>query len=352
LISAGDLDPLDPTDFDIYVDGDSFWYDYPGNNQFSMNLFLLGAATTWTNVTCGPDTGPGDYGDTLGCEAMSVAYLFYGLALHEIEEQDTDIITRNVAPRGLHYERLEKWSPNGNITTHDKLLAQAPPNTWVMVGDGTYNGIPHEMHFIKHENSTGYRVVQNQTFDTPGTLDARGHVYGHHHWPGTEARYYQDHRYESYHTEDLLGKINNPSGVSEFIGESVEKASAESGRQQYCAQLMLADDTSDPGLLIWDTNALDISTSELDTLLQKCREDMLPLRYTIYPRDPFDIADISALLASFPLANVVPHDSISGWGMLYWTAELTLDQVAMVRGNKQVSWSSSRLFPKANQLIS
>lgn len=162
LISAGDLNPLHPTDFNTYVAGDRFSYGYPANTQFSISLSLLGPATTWSKITCGSATGPGDYGDTLGCEAMSVAYLFYGLALHELEDQDTDIITRNVVPQDLHYERLRKWAPNGNITTHHKLVAQAPSNTWVIVGSGTYHGISHEMHLIKHQNSTGYRVVQNQ----------------------------------------------------------------------------------------------------------------------------------------------------------------------------------------------
>jgi hypothetical protein len=104
-----------------------------------------------------------------------------------------------------------------------------------VIGNETYNSIPHEMHFIKHKNSTSYRVVQNQTFNTPGTLDARGHVYSHIYWPGSEARYYQDHRHKGLITEDLLSRIHNPSGASEFIGKSVKKASAESGRQQYYA---------------------------------------------------------------------------------------------------------------------
>jgi hypothetical protein len=93
LISAGELDPLDPAGFGDYVEGNSFWYGYPSNNLFLLNLFLVRPATTWTNADCGPETGPGDYGEALRCKAMLVAYLFYGLALHEIEEQDPDITT-------------------------------------------------------------------------------------------------------------------------------------------------------------------------------------------------------------------------------------------------------------------
>jgi hypothetical protein len=110
---------------------------------------------------------------------------------------------------------------------------------------------------------------------------------------------------------------------------------------------MLADDTSQPGVLLWDSAALDLSITALNGLLEKCREDMLG--YTIYPRDPFDIADISALLASFP--NVVPHNSISGFGMLYWTADLSQEQLIQVKVHKQVRSSSSRHFPEPNQLI-
>jgi hypothetical protein len=46
LISPSDLDLLDLTDFDIWVDGNSFWYNYPNNNYFLLNLFVLGPATT------------------------------------------------------------------------------------------------------------------------------------------------------------------------------------------------------------------------------------------------------------------------------------------------------------------
>jgi hypothetical protein len=87
-------------------------------------------------------------------------------------------------------------------------------------------------------------VVQNQTLDTLRTLDARGGIYSHKYFAGTKACYYTDLRNNGIYTKDLLRKINNLSGVSEFIGESVEKASAESGRKEYCAQFMLADDTS------------------------------------------------------------------------------------------------------------
>ncbi|PVH71276.1 hypothetical protein DL98DRAFT_597069 [Cadophora sp. DSE1049] len=61
-----------------------------------------------------------------------------------------------------------------------------------------------------------------------------------------------------------------------------------------------------------------------------------PIRYIIYPVDAFKLDSISALLASFPNANVVEHVSVSGWGMMYWEAQLTSDQLQEVKSHQQV----------------
>lgn len=356
-IDGADLDPLDPADFGTYVDGNIFTYVYPEDTQFSIDLQIAGPATTWTHVACGSTTGPGDYGDTLGCEAMSVAYLFYGIALNEIEQQDTDIHTRDSAVRGLHYQRSEEWAPEGNISTHHKLISHAPLDTWVIVGNGTYNNVPHEIHFIKHETMTGYRVVQEETLDTQGLLRSRGYgLTGHQYFGPTMAAYYQGHAPKSFKDqidiERIISGPKKPAGVGDFIGMSVAKASAESGRQQYCAEFTYStisgdgtrvDDTTEPGVLVWGSTALNASTADFGQSLTKCiEENKTPPEYVIYPRDPFDIDDITRLLSTFVLAGVVANPSISGWGMLYWTAFLTDPELAEVKAHKQVS----RIFPR------
>ena len=58
--------------------------------------------------------------------------------------------------------------------------------------------------------------------------------------------------------------------------------------------------------------------------------------YVIFPVDNFKINSISALLASYPNANVQEHVSVSGWGMMYWDATLSPVQYQEVAAHKQV----------------
>lgn len=52
------------------------------------------------------------------------------------------------------------------------LLASTPVHTWTSVGNGTYNGIYHELHF-KHTNNTAhYRATQN-SYPKGSALSAR-----------------------------------------------------------------------------------------------------------------------------------------------------------------------------------
>lgn len=54
------------------------------------------------------------------------------------------------------------------------------------------------------------------------------------------------------------------------------------------------------------------------------------------PSDGLSTDSISALLASYPDADVAEHVSINGWGMLYWRATLSPVQWQEVISHKQV----------------
>ncbi|KAL3418041.1 hypothetical protein PVAG01_11051 [Phlyctema vagabunda] len=58
--------------------------------------------------------------------------------------------------------------------------------------------------------------------------------------------------------------------------------------------------------------------------------------YVIFPADPFKISSIAALLASYPDAEVEDHDSVGGWGMLFWYAALSKVQWQEVTDHEEV----------------
>jgi hypothetical protein len=90
--------------------------------------------------------------------------------------------------------------------------------------------------------------------------------------------------------------------------------------------------------------AVGLSSAAVDKYVSSCTtHEATPHGFVIFPVDPFDVDSLSALLASIPNANVVPHESISGFGMMYWTADLTPSQWKQVTQNKQVSnsWTTS-----------
>jgi hypothetical protein len=59
--------------------------------------------------------------------------------------------------------------------------------------------------------------------------------------------------------------------------------------------------------------------------------------HIIYPFDGHNIDSISSLLASYPpSANIIPHMSGSGIGMMYWEATISLAQAQEISLNEQV----------------
>ncbi|PVH73505.1 hypothetical protein DL98DRAFT_519919 [Cadophora sp. DSE1049] len=68
--------------------------------------------------------------------------------------------------------------------------------------------------------------------------------------------------------------------------------------------------------------------------------------HIIYPFDGHNIDSISSLLASYPpSANIIPHISVSGWGMMYWEATISPAQAQEISLNKQVHEVHAKLSP-------
>ena len=57
---------------------------------------------------------------------------------------------------------------------------------------------------------------------------------------------------------------------------------------------------------------------------------------SIYPVDWLAVDSISALLATYPDANVLEVVSVNGWGTLFWEVTLSPAQLLEVQANKQV----------------
>jgi hypothetical protein len=87
-----------------------------------------------------------------------------------------------------------------------------------------------------------------------------------------------------------------------------------------------------------------VSTADADNYVSSCTtKEETAHTFVIWPYNGLNVDSLSALLASFPNANVVPHVSLNGWGILAWTADLTPSQWKQVTQNKEVGRASSPL---------
>jgi hypothetical protein len=100
--------------------------------------------------------------------------------------------------------------------------------------------------------------------------------------------------------------------------------------------------------------AVGLSAAAIDNYVSSCTtEEETPHGFVIVPADGLDVDDLSALLQSFPNANVVPHVSLNGFGIMYWTADLTPSQWKQVTQSKQVSnfWTASPIRLITTRLV-
>ena len=171
LPSITDLVAFDTSTLGSYVEGDSFYFQSPDDDELSLSLSLLGTAKTWDDIDCGGAAAPGPDGDTLGCIAMAVAYLNCAIALGQAD--GLYLATRGLAIPSANFQVDPQWSPDNNCTMRCKILAGAPVNAWVHMGNGTYNGIPHEIQFMHNENMNRHGVLQ---YPFPGSLSAAGEL--------------------------------------------------------------------------------------------------------------------------------------------------------------------------------
>lgn len=123
-------------------------------------MIVTGEPVQWSDIDCGGISASGTYGNTLGCIASTVAWVMYSIYLQGGPVATTPV--RSIAPSNHQFQVHSEWEGVENCTTQCLLVANTPENTWTAVGNGTYNGIFHELHFMHNRNFTTHRVYQGQ----------------------------------------------------------------------------------------------------------------------------------------------------------------------------------------------
>ncbi|KAF7954894.1 uncharacterized protein EAE97_000153 [Botrytis byssoidea] len=147
------------------------------------------------------------------------------------------------------------------------LLNGTPPNTWTSVGNGTYNGIYHELHFMHNENVVGHRVYQGISSNSSRlTNRASGYDLG----PvklselGIGAEAYFDPDSDTGLTTSFDKVDLTPVQGAEFVGDAIEATISESEFNELCCQSSVLGQTVStavirvtvgvsPGALPWNS---------------------------------------------------------------------------------------------------
>jgi hypothetical protein len=227
------------------------------------------------------------------------------------------------------------------------MLAEgAPLHTWTSVGNGSYNGVPYELHFINTGSNHGFSARRGLPSNSTSTtyMERRQAVQGH--LPNGRVYfkpYNSNHlsRWDAYE----YPKFDQP------LIDLTTDAAMESAKQGYMitcnawknnnTAILNNSDSIIEGVMdiSFPTvgTAVGLSSADVDKYVSSCTtEEESPHTFVIWPYDGLNIDSLSSLLASFPNANVVPHESLNGLGMLFWTADLTPSQWKQVTQDKQV----------------
>jgi hypothetical protein len=284
----------------------------------------------------------GDNGATLGCVGEGVAFLMLSIL-----NDNYALAKRDGEPHAdYNFETHSHWKASGNCTTTHCMLADGVPlHTWTSVGNGSYNGAPYELHFMNTGENHGYSAIRglpsNRT--TVTDIERRQRL------PGKNFQYIL----YSPNLKPLVDMDKAEFGnFDQPLIDLTTDAAMESAKQGYTITCMAWKDNSTAILNNNDSilegvldisfptvgTAVAVSSADVDNYVSTCTtEEDTPRVYVVYPYIGTDIDTLSELLASFPNANLEPHESPNpGWGMLYWLATLNPSEWKQVSQNKQV----------------
>jgi hypothetical protein len=224
------------------------------------------------------------------------------------------------------------------------LAKGAPLHIWTSVGNGSYNGVPHELHFMNTGTNHGYSVTRG--LHSNSTIERRGIPFQNR---NTAQILFNPAKMEPLINMDTaeFGDFDKPLID---IGATVAIDMAEKNYTVGCT--VVKDNNTAIANNGDNTNLAEgvfynpypevatavLTSADIDRYVASCGGDAAqPHTFVIYPYSGLDIDTLSELLASFPNANLEPHESLNPeWGMLYWLASLTASQWLKVTQNKQV----------------
>lgn len=293
----------------------------------------------------------GSDGATLGCVGELVEFLMLSILN---DKYALSASKRDVEPRAnYNFATHSQWKASGNCTTtHCMLLDGVPLHNWTSVGNGSYNGALHELHFLNTGKSQAYSAsrslssssMTNSTSGNTTTYDKRQSL------GGLRASFiFPPKKLDPLIDMDTAeyGKFDGPFiDVAAFgamdatykgftVNCNAYKANstslANNSNNSNIAEGVM--DISNPTVAL----AVALSSADVDNYASSCAsEEEDSHTFIVYPVDGTNVDSLSELLASFPNANLEPHVSLNGWGILYWKADLTPSQVTQVTQNNEV----------------
>lgn len=341
-----------------YNAGEYFEYQNPLDIEFNLALYLVGATTTWDDIDCGVEAAEGPDGDTLGCIAVTAAWLVYSIYLYEGYTSDgvlaSTTTTRSQTSSRAHFQVHSEWQPDDNCTTHCLLLARAPFDTWIPIGNGTYNGVFHELHFMHNEKMFGHRAFQGGSpgdLSATGTLTTRAGIGGQFRNKQLVGTRYGFKPFLTHEDYPWLNDKGNDILTTEFIGKSYEDAVASSGGYAaFCEEIRVGATMEIPTLTTFGQNGVALESLEkASNDLQACNSTITTsASYVVWPVDGTKTSSIQTLMTAYGAKN---FNSLNSYGVLFWKVDLSPTQLETVWDNAEVSQGSAISIAKQANLL-
>jgi hypothetical protein len=231
----------------LYVEGDVLLFDTADSSNEFLGVIIDGPIIQWGDFNCTTNSAFGIDGDTLGCIAIASSWLAYSVYLNGGPQATTP--ARSLPSSDYHFQAHSDWQTTENCTMTCMLLNSAPQNNWTSVGNGTYCGVFHELHFKHTDTFIGYRAAQEVN---PGssTLAARQYVTSGNEVDSGNTGVYVDmyslkRQFEYDASFDAIDSFTgNPYEVADWMGESIEESVALSNSSGLCVSSLIGDEIS------------------------------------------------------------------------------------------------------------
>lgn len=263
----------------------------------------------------------------------------------------SDTYATRPAKRSLHtanytFATHPDWKPSGNCSnSHCMLQAGAPTHKWTLVGNGSYKGAHHDLHFLHTGTNVAYQAVRSGSSGSHNNISERAnpHVSISAILAAKPGKTWELAEFEPYE--------NSPKPYSKVLADLAAVAAMESAMKGFTVSCQDYKDNS-TSLNNSDNMAegvMDItfptvgtiatlSSATVNNWVATCATEAAARRtFIIYPEDGLDVDSLSSLLASFEDANVATQLSTNLFGVLFWRADLTPAQVIKVTQEKQGS---------------